>query len=191
MKKKLKELAEWVHGTVVGDGEVEIHGVASIEDAKEGEITFIANPKYLSKLGQTQASAVIVSPEVTSGEKPLLCVKNPYLAFAKILTLFSHKPYQPKGVDPKAWVSPDSPIGQRSHRLPFCLHRRPLPYWRSGHPLSRGLRGRGFLHRRRLHPPSQRLHLSRNGRSENGSSCTAAWWWEAMGLDMQKRGRRT
>ncbi len=119
MKKKLKELAEWVQGTVVGDGEVEVHGVASIEDAGEGEITFVANPKYLSRLGQTQASAVIVSPEVTSGEKPLLCVKNPYLAFAKILTLFSQKPYQPKGVDPNAWVSPTAQLGTDLTVYPF------------------------------------------------------------------------
>ncbi|OGP93524.1 MAG: UDP-3-O-(3-hydroxymyristoyl)glucosamine N-acyltransferase [Deltaproteobacteria bacterium RBG_16_48_10] len=110
--KKLKELAEWVNGTVVGDGEAEIHGVASIEEAKEGEITFVANPKYLSKLGQTQAAAVIVSFEVTSSEKSLLRVKNPYLAFAKILTLFSQKPHQPKGVDAKAWVSPTAHLGK-------------------------------------------------------------------------------
>ena len=119
MKKKLRELAEGVNGTVVGDGEVEIEGVASIEEATTGEITFIANPKYLSKLVQTQASAVIVSPEVTSREKPLLCVKNPYLAFAKILTLFSHKPYQPKGVDPNAWVSPTAQVGRDLTLYPF------------------------------------------------------------------------
>jgi len=119
MKKKLKELAQCVGGTVVGDGEVEIHSVASIEDAKEGEITFIANPKYLSKLNQTRASAVIVSPEVIPGEKPLLCVKNPYLAFAKILTLFSQRLYQPKGVDPNAWVSPTVQLGKDLTVYPF------------------------------------------------------------------------
>jgi UDP-3-O-[3-hydroxymyristoyl] glucosamine N-acyltransferase len=119
MKKKLKELAEWVQGTVLGDGEVEVRGVASIEDAGEGEITFVANPKYLSRLGQTQASAVIVSPGVTSGEKPLLCVKNPYLAFAKILTLFFQKPYLPKGVDPNAWVSPTAQLGADLTVYPF------------------------------------------------------------------------
>ena len=54
MKKKLKELAEWVDGTVVGDGEMEISGVAAIEEARTGEITFIANPKYLPKLSGTQ-----------------------------------------------------------------------------------------------------------------------------------------
>ncbi len=48
MKKKLRELAEWVGGTVVGDGDVEISGVAAIEEAQHGEITFIANPKYVS-----------------------------------------------------------------------------------------------------------------------------------------------
>jgi UDP-3-O-[3-hydroxymyristoyl] glucosamine N-acyltransferase len=119
MEKKLKELAEWVGGTVVGDGEIEIHGVASIEDAKRGEITFIANPRYLPKLGQTQASAVIVSPEVTSNDKSLLSVKNPYLAFAKILALFSHKPYQARGVDPRSWISPTAQLGKDLTVYPF------------------------------------------------------------------------
>ena len=112
MKKKLKELAEWVGGTVVGDGEVGISGVASIEEAKFGELTFIANSKYLRKLGETKASAIIVSKEVTLAEKPLLCVANPYLAFVKISTLFFSKPYQPKGIDPNAWISPTAQLGK-------------------------------------------------------------------------------
>jgi UDP-3-O-[3-hydroxymyristoyl] glucosamine N-acyltransferase len=119
MKKRLKELAEWVDGTVVGDGEIEISGVAAIEEARAGEITFIANPKYLPKLGQTNASAVIVSKEVTQAEKPLLCVTNPYLAFAKILTLFSHKPYQPKGIDSNVWISSTAQLGKDLTLYPF------------------------------------------------------------------------
>ncbi len=111
MKKKLRELAEWVDATVVGDGEVEISGVAAIEEAHSGEITFIASPKYLPKLSETRASAVIVSKEVTQADKPLLCATNPYLAFAKILILFSHKPYQPKGIDSNAWISPTAELG--------------------------------------------------------------------------------
>jgi len=112
MRRRLKELAEWVGGKILGDEEVQIHGVASIEEAKEGQITFIANPKYLPRLSETHASAVIVSPEVTSSERSLLRVKDPYLAFAKILTLFSQKPYQPKGVDPQAWISPTANLGR-------------------------------------------------------------------------------
>ena len=119
MKKKLKELAIWVDGTVVGDGEIEISGVAAIEEAQAGEITFIAHPKYLANLSKTNASAVIVSKEVAQADKSLLCVTHPQLAFAKILTLFSQKPYQPKGIDPKVWVSPTAELGKDLTLYPF------------------------------------------------------------------------
>ena len=119
MKKRLKELAEWVDGTVVGDGEIEISAVAGIEEAQAGEITFIADPKYLAHLSKTNASAVIVSKEVTQAGKPLLCVTNPKLAFAKILTLFSLKPYQPKGIDSNAWISPTANLGKDLTLYPF------------------------------------------------------------------------
>lgn len=119
MKKKLRELAQWVGGTVVGDGEVEITGASSIEEARAGEITFIASPKYLPKLGETKASAVIISPKVTQADKPLLCVTNPYLAFARIVGLFFCKPYQPKGIDAKAWVSPTAQLGKDITVYPF------------------------------------------------------------------------
>jgi UDP-3-O-[3-hydroxymyristoyl] glucosamine N-acyltransferase len=119
MKKRLKELAEWVDGTVVGDGEIEISGVASIEEARTGELTFIANPKYLLKLKETNASAIIVSKEVTHADKPLLCVIHPHLAFAKILTLFFEKPYQPKGIDPNTWISPTAKLGKDLTLYPF------------------------------------------------------------------------
>jgi UDP-3-O-[3-hydroxymyristoyl] glucosamine N-acyltransferase len=119
MKKKLKELAEWVEGKIIGDEEVEISGAGSIEDAQKGEITFIAHPKYLSRLNQTHASAVIVSTGIPQADKPLLCVTNPYLAFAKILTLFSYKPYQPKGVDPNTCISPTAQLGSELTIYPF------------------------------------------------------------------------
>src|SRR4030043_69380 len=119
MSKKLKELAEWVEGTVVGDGEIEISGVASLEEARAGQITFISNPKYLPHLSKTNASAVIVSKEVTQADKPLLCVANPYLAFARVLTLFSQKPYQPKGIDSSTWVSPTARLGKDLTLYPF------------------------------------------------------------------------
>jgi UDP-3-O-[3-hydroxymyristoyl] glucosamine N-acyltransferase len=119
MRKKLRELAEWVGGTVIGDGEIEITGVSSIEEARAGEITFVASPKYLPKLGETKASAIIVSPEVTRADKSLLCVTNPHLAFAKIVGLFFYKPYQPKGIDAKAWVSPTAQLGKDVTVYPF------------------------------------------------------------------------
>ncbi len=119
MKKKLRELAEWVDGTVVGDGETEISGVASIEDARVGEIAFIATPKYLPKLKETNASAIIVSKEVSQADKPLLCVSNPHLAFAKVLTLFFGKPYEPKGIDSHSWISSTARLGKDLTLYPF------------------------------------------------------------------------
>lgn len=119
MKRKLKELAQWVDGTVVGDGETEISGVAAVDEARAGEITFIADAKYLPKLSETKASAVIVSREVSQGGKPLLCVTHPHLAFAKILTLFFQKPYQPKGIDSNTWISPTAKLGKDLTVYPF------------------------------------------------------------------------
>jgi UDP-3-O-[3-hydroxymyristoyl] glucosamine N-acyltransferase len=121
MKKRLKEIAEWVDGTVVGDGEIEISGVAAIEEAQAGEITFIADPKYLAHLSKTNASAVIVSKEVTQADKPLLWVTHPRLAFARILTLFSQKPYQPKGIDSHCWISPTATLGKDLTVYPFVF----------------------------------------------------------------------
>jgi len=125
MNKTLKELAEWVGGTVIGDGNVVISGVGAISEAHPGEITFIGSPKYLPMLSTTGASAVIVPPDVKQGDKPLLSVANPYLAFAKILTLFTQKPYHPKGIDPQTWISPTARIGKDVTVYPFvCIGDR-------------------------------------------------------------------
>lgn len=115
----MKELAQWVDGTVVGDEETEISGVAAVEEAQAGEITFIADLKYLPKLSETKASAVIVSREVSQADKPLLCVTHPHLAFAKILTLFFQKPYRPKGIDSNTWISPSAKLGKDLTLYPF------------------------------------------------------------------------
>lgn len=119
MRKRLKELGELVGGTVVGDGEIEISGVAPIDDAEVGQITFIANPKYLRKLETTRASAIIVSKEVTSAEKPLIQTANPSLAFVKILNLFHERPYQSKGIHPNAKIGSDVILGKDITLYPY------------------------------------------------------------------------
>ncbi|UCD70702.1 MAG: UDP-3-O-(3-hydroxymyristoyl)glucosamine N-acyltransferase [Syntrophobacterales bacterium] len=119
MEKMLSELAQLVGGEVIGDGGVKIIGVAPIEEARKGEITFIAHQRYLPKLNQTEASAVIVSLKVSEAEKPLLRVANPYLAFAKILQIYAHRPYESRGVDQQAWVSPTAKLGEGVSIYPF------------------------------------------------------------------------
>ena len=78
---------------------------------------------------------------MTQADKPLLCVDNPYLAFAKILTLFSFKPYQPKGIESKSLDQPHGKIRKGPDPLSLRLYWRPLLDRRSGHPLSWSLRG--------------------------------------------------
>lgn len=122
MKMKLKELAELVGGTIIGDEETEISSVSSIEDAKPGDITFIAHPKYIAMLEKVEASAIIISKNfnIQSSKKPLIIVENPYLAFALILSHFSKKTYESKGVDSKAWVSSSAQLGRDISIYPFA-----------------------------------------------------------------------
>jgi UDP-3-O-[3-hydroxymyristoyl] glucosamine N-acyltransferase len=119
MEKTLNELAQLVGGEVVGDGEVRIFGVAPIEEAREGEITFVAHPRYLPKLSETEASAIIVFPKVSEADKPLLRVANPYLAFAKILQIYAYRPYESRGVDQRAWITSTAKVGEKVSIYPF------------------------------------------------------------------------
>lgn len=110
MKIKLRDLAQFVGGEVAGNGEILISGVAPIEEAREGEITFLANPRYATYIKDTKASAIIAMdpiPGVTT-----LVVNNPYLAFATILSLF-HPPERPEpGIHPTAVISPTARLGR-------------------------------------------------------------------------------
>ena len=89
--RTLDQLAAHVGGRVFGDGNVFISGIAPIDEAKPGEITFLTNSRYQKYLSQCRASAVIVGPGVISESagtvKNFLEAADPYVAFAKILSL--------------------------------------------------------------------------------------------------------
>ncbi len=119
MERSLKSLAHEVGGRVKGDGSVPITGVAGIEEAKEGDITFVSSDKFLPKLKESKASAAIVSQEIADLSFPLLIVPNPPLVMAKILTLFTQRPYSPGGVSQQAWVSPSARVGEEVTIYPF------------------------------------------------------------------------
>jgi UDP-3-O-[3-hydroxymyristoyl] glucosamine N-acyltransferase len=98
---KIEEIARLLGAEVVGDAAAEIRRVAKIEEAGEGDITFLANLKYSRFLSQTRASAVIVGRNVqleeaaTGGNRPVLVrVDDPYFSFLKVLVVF-HPPADP------------------------------------------------------------------------------------------------
>lgn len=92
--RTLAELASFVGGKVVGDGAVVIQRVAPIDEAASGEITFLTNARYAKYLERCRASAVIVGMGAAGeyfGRSPVAFLEaaDPYVAFAKILQLFS------------------------------------------------------------------------------------------------------
>jgi len=112
MQKTLKEIAELIDGEVVGNGDTIITGVSGIKEAGEGDITFLANPKYFSLIEKTHASAIVTSPDVETAAKPIVRTENPSLAFAKIVSTFAPSQVKhPQGIHPTAIIGEDVTLG--------------------------------------------------------------------------------
>jgi len=118
----LKQIASQVGGTIEGE-DVAIRGVAKIEEAQSGDITFLANPKYLKYVKESHASAIVVPETIedTSG-KPCIRAANPYFTFLKIVRLF----YPPKklideGVHPTAIVGEGTTLGKDVSIGPYVV----------------------------------------------------------------------
>lgn len=101
-------------GSLEGDPSVLIKGVSGMKDAKEGDITFLANPKYEALIDSSLASAVIVSRAMSKKiSKPLIRVENPSLAFAKVVSfIFPDERKITKGVHQTAVVGQDVSLGK-------------------------------------------------------------------------------
>ncbi|MBI4477683.1 MAG: UDP-3-O-(3-hydroxymyristoyl)glucosamine N-acyltransferase [Acidobacteria bacterium] len=116
---KLRDLAARCDCRLEGDGNLDITGVAGIEEAGPGDVTFVANPRYLSALHTTRAGAVIVSEEAPGAACAMLRTSQPYLAFAKAVALFADIRRPPAGVDPLASVAADVELGGDVSIAPF------------------------------------------------------------------------
>ena len=128
----LNELAKKVNGEVIGDSSLQISSIGTIQHSSSGCITFLANPKYKKYLNKTSASAIIVSPEFKDKIKSGIVVNDPYLAYAKISSLYQKypNPYDSKQlsyfihessdvdesviIGPNVFIGPDCKIGQDS-----------------------------------------------------------------------------
>jgi UDP-3-O-[3-hydroxymyristoyl] glucosamine N-acyltransferase len=112
MQITLSELADVVGGRISGDGSVLISGVAGIKEARQGDITFLANPRYHKFLETTAASAVIAPPDTVSSDRALILCENPYLSFVKAVEYFvPNKNSYPRTVHPSAVIAPGVRIG--------------------------------------------------------------------------------
>lgn len=111
MAKTLQELAEHLGGQVSGDPAILITGLGTLDSAVEGQITFLANTKYAGKVEKTKASAIVLPQDAEQFGRSAIIVNNPYLAFAKLLTLFTSPPRIAKGVMPGAIIGEKVTLG--------------------------------------------------------------------------------
>ncbi len=118
---KLSQLAEILGADRTGDADPEIHGVARIEEAQIGHLTFVANPKYTAEAKKTQASAIVVSPDFPQTDLPALRIANPDLAFARAIEIFYQPPAYPPGIHPRAEIHPTAKIGPGAHIGPYAV----------------------------------------------------------------------
>jgi UDP-3-O-[3-hydroxymyristoyl] glucosamine N-acyltransferase len=121
----LGELAARLGASVEGPEEIEVSGIAGIDDADENQLTFVSNPKYLPKLASTRAAAVILGPDIGlpegSAVRALLRASNPYLAFAHSLDIFHPAHVPAPGVHPTAVVSPGARLGRNASIGPYVV----------------------------------------------------------------------
>ena len=101
--------------------DTEITGVARIEHAGPGQLTFVSNPKYNAAAKTTKASAVIVAENFPNISTGMLRSKNPYLAWAKAIELFYQPPRYTPGVHPTAVVHPKAKLGKNTHIGPYVV----------------------------------------------------------------------
>ena len=124
---KLHELAQRLECRLEGDASGEVHGVAGIEQAGPGEVTFLANRRYAPNLKTTRATAVFIEDgtevERDPGRPPLakLRTANPYLAFAKAIELFYEALKYAPGIHPTAIIAPTACVAADAHIGPYCF----------------------------------------------------------------------
>jgi UDP-3-O-[3-hydroxymyristoyl] glucosamine N-acyltransferase len=107
---KLSEIARAIGCELRGD-DVDIRGVAAIEDAEPGTLTFAADRRHARWLATTRAAAVVLAAEAPEVALPSLRARHPYLAFVAAVELF-HPPARPTpGVHPSAVVAPTAQLG--------------------------------------------------------------------------------
>lgn len=123
MPKTLKEISKFINGELVGDGELTITGINGIQDAREGDIAFIAHSKDENFIDSTKASCVVVPKDVRKTfNKALIKVDYPSVVLSKIIELIlpDNIPH-PKGIHNTAVISESAAIGKNVSIGPYVV----------------------------------------------------------------------
>lgn len=121
---ELRQIAAVLGCRIVGDANLDITGVAGMEQAGPSELTFLANPRYAHKVKQSRAGAILISQPLP--DLPIVSVvsSNPYLDFARALALFYQPPKPEPGIHPLASIHETAEVGENASIGPFaCIGR--------------------------------------------------------------------
>ncbi len=123
MTKKVKDIAKFINGEVVGSGEVLINGINGINEAREGEITFLLSSKYEDLIRTTKASCVVVPRDVKKTySKPLIKVDDPSIAFSRIIEeVLPDRIPHPKGIHSSAIIAHTAKLGNNVSLGPYVV----------------------------------------------------------------------
>ena len=118
----LGQLAERLGATLRGAADKPISGLATLQDAQAGQLSFLANPQYRKYLADTQAAALLLSPaDAESYAGDALLVANPYLAFAQVSHLFDPRPTTVAGIHPTAVIAADAQVDASASIGPYVV----------------------------------------------------------------------
>jgi len=118
---RLGDLARRIGATIDGDADVDITGLAPIEDAGEGDLTFVASAKYRKLLTTTGASAIVVGPDDPAEGRTVLRAPEPYAAFVQALAVFDDRPAAAPGIHPTAAVAESASVGTGASIGPYAV----------------------------------------------------------------------
>jgi UDP-3-O-[3-hydroxymyristoyl] glucosamine N-acyltransferase len=118
----LEEVARAVDGEVVGDKNIVVTGISGIKEAKEGDLTFVANNKYAPLIKNTNASAIITSKDIKKASKPIIRTANPSLAFSKMVSMMApNEVAHPIGIDSRAAIGKNVKLGKDVAIQPYVV----------------------------------------------------------------------
>ena len=147
MQFSAAQIAPLIDGRIEGNASVSVSGFGKIETAKEGELAFLANPKYESYAYSTEASILLVSDEFTPRQPlspTLIRVKDPYAALAQLMQLVEQQQAShPKGISPTAQIAEDVELGEDVYVGAYAVLEQGVKVGRGGRIYPHAYVGKG------------------------------------------------
>lgn len=123
MEFTAKQIADFIHGEIIGDENAKVHTFAKIEEGTPGALSFLSNPKYTPCIYTTQSTIVLVNKSFTPEQEvkaTLIKVDNAYDSLARLLTLYEQSKPRKTGIHPLAFIEPTAKIGKDVYIAPFA-----------------------------------------------------------------------